>query len=124
MLLGILDERGACEVVYTRSCTGNKAGSVGRSSEGLPIALVVLVCDLDVNINFSIDRVLDEILAVISINDLALDVLRFFFFGLNGNLEGVTAGLTVLFLLVTCLNKELDRLSDRAFLHETRTKAE
>ena len=124
LLLGVLDKRGACEVVGTRSCTSNKASSVGRSSEGLPITLVVLVGNLDVNINFSIDLVLNEILAIIGINNLALDLLGLFFSGLDGDLEVVTAGLTVLFLLVTGLNKELNRLADSAFAHETRSKAE
>ena len=111
-------------MVDTRSCTGNKAGGVGRSSKGLPIALIVLVGNLDVNINFSIDLVLDEILAIVSIDDLALNFLGLLFFRLNSDLEAVTAGLTVLFLLVTCLDKEFDRLADSTFSHETRTKAE
>lgn len=111
-------------MVGTRGCTGNEAGSVGRTSEGLPIALVVLVGNLDVNINFSVNLILDEVLAIVSINDLALNLLGLFFFGLDGDLEVVTARLTVLFLLVTCLNKELDRLTDSAFSHETRAKAE
>ena len=111
-------------MIDSRRCTGNKAGSVGRSSKGLPIALVVLIGNLDVNINFSIDLVLDEIFAVIGIDNLACDLLGLFFFGLDGDLEIVTTGLTVLFLLVTGLNKELNGLADSAFTHETRTKAE
>ena len=124
LLLSVLDKRRSSEVIDIRRCTSNKAGSVGRSSEGLPIALVVLIGNLDVNINFSIDLVLDEIFAVIGIDDLARDLLGLIFFGLDGDLEIVTTGLTVLFLLITGLNKELNRLADSAFTHETRTKAE
>ena len=101
-----------------------EASTVGRSSEVLPVAFVVLVSHFDIHINFSVDLVLDVILSIVGIDNLARNFLWLFFFCLDGDLELVTTGLPVLVLLVTSLNNELYGLTDSAVLKKTGTIAE
>lgn len=101
-----------------------EGSTVGRSSEVLPCALVVLVGHFDVDVNFSIDLVLDVVLTIVSIDNLDRNLHWLSFFCLDGDLELVTTGLPVFFLLVTSLNDELNGLTDSAVLEKTGTIAE
>ena len=97
-------------------CRGRtEAGTVGGSSEFLPVALVVLISHFDIDLAFSVDLVLDIILSIIGINNFNRNFLRLSFFCLNRDLELVTTGLPVLFLLITSLNDELYGLADSTF---------
>ena len=100
-----------------------EASSVGRSSDVLPSALVVLVGHFDVDINLSVDLVLDVILSIVSIDNLDRNFHWLSFFCLDGDLELVTTGRPVLFLLITSLNDELNGLSDSAVCKKTGTIA-
>jgi len=69
-----------------------------------------------------VDLVLDEVLAVVVVRDLARNFLTFG--GLNVNLEDVTARLSVLAFVVTGLDDELNGLANSLLLKSTGTEAE
>ena len=89
-----------------------EASIVGGAANCLPDSLVVLVLDLDVDLALFVDGVLDVVLAVVGVDDLGLDGLRFFFACLYRDLEVVTARGAVLLVLVPPLDDEFDGLVD------------
>jgi len=76
---------------------------------------------MDPNINFAlfVDCVLDIVLAIIGISDFSRDLFWLLFSSLDGDLEFVATGFTVLLHLVTSLNDELNRFIEGTFSHET-----
>jgi len=69
-----------------------------------------------------VDLVLDEVLAVVVVRDLARNFLTFG--GLNVNLKDVTARLSVLAFVVTGLDDELNGLANSLLLKSTGAEAE
>ncbi len=81
----------SCKVVVLRIGSGVKTGGVRRTIDVLPLAFLLHVGDLELNIDFSIDGVLDVVLAIVSVDDLSLDILWLVLHSLDGDLEIVTA---------------------------------
>ena len=124
LLLSVLDHSGTSQLVHVRVGALAEASSVGRTTDGLPLALVVLVGNLDLALDLSVDSVADVVFTVISVLNLSWDLLRILLNRFDADLELITTRGSVLFLLVTSLDDEGDLLVDSALLEETWTVAE
>ena len=78
----MVDVGGRCRV---------EASSVGRATKGFPLILIVLIGNFDINLDLSVNSVLDVVLSIVSIYDLSLDFFWLLLSSLNGDLEGITA---------------------------------
>lgn len=124
LLLSEFQEGRTGQVVGVGWGCGVEGSSIGGTTHVLPDALVVLVGNLDIDIAFVVDSVLDVVLAIVRVGDLGLDLLWLFLAGGDSHLEVVTARGTVLLVLVTGLNDELDGLADAEVLEHARSIAE
>ncbi len=91
LIHGVFHHSGSSKMVVLRIGSGAEFGSVRRSIDVLPLAFLLHVRDLELDIDFSIDGVLDIVLAIVSVDDLSLDVLGLVLHGLDSDLEVVTA---------------------------------
>ena len=82
---------GSSKVVVLRIGRGAELGGVRRTIDVLPLAFLLHVGDLELNIDFSIDGVLDVVLAIVSVDDFSLDILGLVLHGLDSDLEVITA---------------------------------
>ena len=85
--LSILNKRRTSQRVNISSSASTEAGSVGGTTDFLPDTFIVLVGHLDVDIALSINSVLDKVLAVIVVDNLAGDSLRLLFTSFDSDLE-------------------------------------
>jgi len=91
LLLSILNEAGASQVVVLGISTGREACGVGGTANSLPSTLVVLVGNLDIDIAFLGDAEFDVVLAIVGIGNLRNNLLSLLLHGLEGDLEVVTS---------------------------------
>jgi hypothetical protein len=98
-----------------------EASGVGGSSERNHLFLIVSEEHINIDTTFGFHLVLNEVLTVVMVTDLARDVSSVLVF--NDNLKGVTARSSVLTFVITSLDHELNRLSDGLVFQNTGTES-
>jgi hypothetical protein len=118
----VLGEEGASQgVVVSRG--GRAEGClVGGATKGNHLLFVVTEEHTDVHVALLVNLVLNEVLTVIVVTDLAGDFDTLV--SLDHNLEDITTGLTVLAFVVSCLDDKFDGLTNSLISKNTWTKAE
>lgn len=117
----VLGEKWAVKVVVVGSSGRDEGGLIWGTTECNKLVLVILEQNLNVGRTLLLLDVLDEVLTIIVIVDLAWDLSTVLVF--DDDLELITARFSVLAFIITCLNDELNWLTNSLLLEDTWTEA-
>jgi len=119
---GALGQLGTKHVVHLRLCVCAKGSTVGGTSDWHNLAFVVEESNVDDHFALLLNRVLDEVLAIVIVSDLTGNFLLVG--SLDFHVESVESRLAVFAEVVSGLDNELDRLSNSLLFKDTKAESE
>jgi len=109
-------------MVHLRLCVSAKGSTVGGTSDWHNLALVVEESNVDNHFALLLNRVLDEVLAIVIVSDLTGNFLLVG--SLDFHVESVKSRLAVFTEVVSGLDNELNGLSNSLLFQDTKAESE